>query len=692
MDLRKRKHGTRCRIIVMTPTLDWLRGLVSVLAVAVMVATGLLFPGSVHAADGNPGPCVDDDDFRFVVTITNLSDRTGTPTAFAPGIWALADKPGVLFVPGPHPGLLYWKAADPIKTPGLENLAEDGDPSVLAAVLAQHGIVHGVFERPVGADGPGWLLPGGKQAFVVDARYAPRKLSMAFMFAESNDWFVATDANGIALENAWGGPIAGGDVARQLFLWDAGTEANEPPGEGPHQLPRQRATGSGPLDDDNTVRLVGGQDTPDVSDLVRVVITREYPTVFDVTVRNIADVSAPEMAFSPGVFVAHTDPATTYMEGHPQLFKEGRPNLFNGLEALAEDGNPDPLYGYISTAGWMSEIPVGGSYGVFDTPVDAPGPRVLRPGEEFHFSVDATPDTPFLSLATMLVQSNDWFVATPANGVPLFDDDRNPVSGTIPVHVFDAGTEADEPLGVGTHQAPRQNGPNSGPADEDNMVRRVPDMNAADLVSVTVAPRKPRTFRVEVSNVSGSREVSPGIVLAHGACRPLFDEIGSDYGIGLANPTNEGGAARLAENLARQGLTVHVLDTPAEGDGPGPLLPGETYAATVHADPAEPNLSLAFMLLPSDDELVGTPTGGIPLWDSKGIPVTGDITAALLLWEVGIGLGESPEQGNTPTPPQTDTDSGQEEPDDLASGAAVGGGEHTISSMVSVVIVPVDPE
>ena len=675
----------------MKPTLRWLRGLVSVLAIAAMVATGLPFPGSVHAADGNPGPCVDDDNFRFVVTITNLSDRTGTPTAFAPGIWALADKPGVLFVPGPHPGLLYWNA-DPIKTPGLENLAEDGDPSVLADVLAQHGIVHGVFERPVGADGPGWLLPGGKQAFVVDARYAPRKLSVAFMFAESNDWFVATDANGIALENAWGGPTVGGDVSRQLFLWDAGTEADEPSGEGLHQLPRQRATGSGPLDDDNTVRLVRGHDTPDVADLVRVVITREYPTVFDVTVRNIADVSAPEMAFSPGVFVAHTDPATTYMEGHPQLFKEGRPHLFNGLEALAEDGNPDPLYGYISTAGWMSEVPVDGSYGVFDTPVDASGPRLLRPGEEFHFSVDATPHTPFLSLATMLVQSNDWFVATPANGVRLFDADRNPFSGTIPVHVFDAGTEADEPLGVGPHQAPRQNGPNSGPADDDNTVRRVPDMDAAELVSVTVAPRKPRTFRVEVSNVSGSREVAPGIVLAHGACRPLFNETGSDHGIGLANLTNEGGAARLAENLTRQGLTVHVLDTPMEGEGPGPLLPGEAYEAMVHADPAEPNLSLAFMLLPAGAVFVGTPSGGIPLWDSRGNPVTGEITAALSLWDVGAGLGKSPDQEDTQPSTRAGTDAGQADPDNIASGAGIGGGEHTVSSMVSVVVTPVDPE
>ena len=455
-----------------------------------------------------------------------------------------------------------------------------------------------------------------------------------------------TDANGIALENGWGAPISGGDVTRQLFLWDAGTEANEPPGEGLHQLPRQRATGSGPLDDDNTVRLVRGHDTPHVSDLVRVVITREYPTVFDVTVRNIADVSAPEMAFSPGVFVAHTDPATTYMEGHPQLFKAGRPNLFNGLEALAEDGNPDPLHGYISTAGWMSDVPVDGSYGVFDTPVGFPGPRLLRPGEEFHFSVDATPGTPFLSLATMLVQSNDWFVAplrptvcpcsTPT-AIP--SPARFPSMSSMPEPKPMSHSEL-EPI---KHRGKTGRTPGRRTTTTRCDAYRTP-MDAADLVSVTVAPLKPRTFRVEVSNVSGSREVSPGIVLAHGACRPLFDETGSDHGIGLANLTNEGGAARLAANLARQGLAVHVLDTPTAGEGPGPLLPGEAYAAMVHADPAEPNLSLAFMLLPSGGEWVGTPAGGIPLWDAKGNPVTGEITADLSLWDVGTGLGGPPVQ------------------------------------------------
>lgn len=383
--------------------------------------------------------------------------------------------------------------------------------------------------------------------------------------------------------------------------------------------------------------------------------------------------------------MAHTDPATTYMEGHPQLFKAGRANLGNGLEALAEDGNPGPVHGYISTGGWMSDIPVDGSYGIFDMPVNSSGPGSLRPGEEFHFTFEATPYAPYLSLATMLVQSNDWFAATPSTGVALFDADRNPVSGTIPVHIFDAGTEADEPLGVGAHQAPRQARPNSGPADDDNTVRRVPEQDAADFITVTVVPRMPRKFKVEVSNVSGFQAVAPGIVLTHGACEPLSRA-------GLAGLTGESGAAGVAAELARQGLTVHVLDTPADSGNPGPLLPGATYETTLQAVPAAPNLSLAFMLPDSNNVVVGTPAGGIPLWDRRGNVVSGDMTAVLSLLEVGTDPTTPRGQGNDHPPTRTGPESGQgdadaEVPVDEASG------QHRIASnVVSVVVTPLDSE
>jgi hypothetical protein len=73
------------------------------------------------------------------------------------------------------------------------------------------------------------------------------------MFAQSNDWFYSTGMNGIPFFNK-GVPVSG-DVSSQIDLWDAGTEANEEPGIGSNQAPRQPAPNTGPADPNNLVRM-----------------------------------------------------------------------------------------------------------------------------------------------------------------------------------------------------------------------------------------------------------------------------------------------------------------------------------------------------------------------------------------------------------------------------------------------------
>ena len=63
-------------------------------------------------------------------------------------------------------------------------------------------------------------------------------LQFATMFAQSNDIFLAGDDEGIPLYDADGIAITG-DISSAIYLWDAGTEVNEKPGEGPNQAPRQ---------------------------------------------------------------------------------------------------------------------------------------------------------------------------------------------------------------------------------------------------------------------------------------------------------------------------------------------------------------------------------------------------------------------------------------------------------------------
>ena len=208
------------------------------------------------------------DIFTFRVRIQNVSPESDVPTLFAPGVWVLHSEAGPLFTSG---------EAD--RDQGLEALAEDGDPTALAASLRAQGLQAGVFDTPVCADTPG-LLPSGETVesgdsyeFEVTASAATPYLSFATMLVQSNDLFLAPAGQGIALFDKDGKAIGLKNVTHELLLWDAGTEANEEPGTGPYQAPRQSVANTGPSDVNATVRPVDDEsEYPDIADLVRVYI------------------------------------------------------------------------------------------------------------------------------------------------------------------------------------------------------------------------------------------------------------------------------------------------------------------------------------------------------------------------------------------------------------------------------------
>ncbi len=641
-----------------------------------------LSPATISQAGGFHMPCTDAQDFKFTVEIVNVSDSSLTPTSFAPGIWVLHAQPAPLFQPG-----------EPDRNFGLQALAEDGNPAVLAGSLTTLGRHHDVFDTPKGSDEPGPLLPGARYSFTVRAvpGYEPN-LSFALMFVQSNDWFIGTDENGIALINAMNGPRAPGDVTAQLYLWDAGTEADEPPGAGPHQAPRQAAPNTGPADPDDTVRPVRHAGIPAVSDLVQVTITRALPTVFDVSVRNISGQSDYTTPFSPGIFVAHTDPDMFYLEGHPALFFEGRPNLGNGLETLAEDGNPDDIYMSVITFGYMAEPQKTSASGVFNTPMGMAEPGPIPPGGAYSFTVSTDQDKPHLSLALMFGQSNDWFVATPAQGVSLFQADGSPISGIIPIHVFDAGTEEDEPFAAGMYQAPRQSGPNTGPADDDTTVRRVEHMDAQELLEVTVTPRVVQTFRIAITNISENDPIAPGLAVSHRTCEALFSAGMSDRGAGLETLAEDGHPNPLAASLTAQGLSPQIVNMTPAGDAPGPLLPGTTYEFMMEVDPAAPYLSLAFMYVRSNDLFIGTPAGGMVLWNTQGHPLVGDVTAHMSLWDAGTERNQVPGTGSDQPLMQSGPNTGPADPNPAVRLVSDGYDYPAIGDLVIVTVTPVNAE
>ena len=188
---------------------------------------------------------------QFTVRIENLG------TLLAPGAWV-----------APRGGEPFFTDGQPDRGAGLEALAEDGNPAELAASLHPNS---GIFNTPVGADGPGPLTPGNAYEFTFVARPGDR-LSFATMYVQSNDLFLSPGDTGIALFADDGLPISG-DITDQIGLWDAGTEVNEEPGVGANQAPRQAGANTG-ADEGGVVRLVDdGFTYPAVADIVRVTVT-----------------------------------------------------------------------------------------------------------------------------------------------------------------------------------------------------------------------------------------------------------------------------------------------------------------------------------------------------------------------------------------------------------------------------------
>ena len=129
--------------------------------------------------------------------------------------------------------------------------------------------------------------------------------------------------------------------------------------------------------------------------------------------------------FSPPIFVTH---------GHGFSIGASGEAASAELTTLAETGNNGPL---AVLAGGSDAV---GSVVAFPAPPDG----VVPPGASVTTMVSASADTGYLSLATMLVQTNDGIVL--GNSLPLFDEDGNPLSFTMDLISYDAGTEENNEL------------------------------------------------------------------------------------------------------------------------------------------------------------------------------------------------------------------------------------------------------
>jgi len=155
--------------------------------------------------------------------------------------------------------------------------------------------------------------------------------------------------------------------------------------------------------------------------------------------------------------------------------------------------------------------------------------------------------------------------------------------------------------------------------------------------------------------------MSPGLCIVHTNSAPIFSSGKKDRGKGLEAQAEDGNPATLAKSLeADQGVkSVVVFNTPVGQKSPGPSGPGAAYECSVEAAPGS-KLTITSMFAQSNDLFYAPNESGIALFNN-GKPMSGDITAKIILWDAGTEINEEPGIGPNQAPRQKAPNTGKDE-------------------------------
>ena len=227
------------------------------------------------------------------------------------------------------------------------------------------------------------------------------------------------------------------------------------------------------------VALSGCKDDEDID-----FITEEF------TVR-IENVSTPNLISTPRAdgTVPLSPGAYAVYDHYNPMFTTGQA-ADEGIARIAEDGFPMQEASELQS---MSEV-LSGTFASPGGPDD--GPAIFA-GEVATFTFKASPGER-LQLATMFVQSNDWFYAFGDKGLDLFDG-ADAVEGDVThkLVLYDAGTEEDTAPGTGPFQKPVQDpmATNVGPDDSVNQIQKASTRHPGFTIPATSA-----VIRVTISH------------------------------------------------------------------------------------------------------------------------------------------------------------------------------------------------
>ena len=158
-------------------------------------------------------------------------------------------SPGIVYAFNTDSDPFFTQGQPDRPNSGLSYIAEDGNTQFAFDYLSGLGL-------PVAQNNEtGPIAPGNDLTFSLEVPQGQNyKLGFSTMLVQTNDWFISFNNNGVALFDENGIPFTGTSESDELYLFDAGTEEDQPVGFGSDQAPRQAGPNTGLADDNTTIR------------------------------------------------------------------------------------------------------------------------------------------------------------------------------------------------------------------------------------------------------------------------------------------------------------------------------------------------------------------------------------------------------------------------------------------------------
>ncbi|MGE5138256.1 MAG: spondin domain-containing protein [Rudaea sp.] len=181
-------------------------------------------------------------------------------------------------------------------------------------------------------------------------------------------------------------------------------------------------------------------------------------------------------------------------------------------------------------------------------------------------------------------------------------------------------------------------------------------------------------FMVRIENVSTGSTLhlsngqtapapnSPGVWTVTRLFNPLFTVGQYDAGLGLEQQAEDGNPAVLGANIVNNPWVKSsgIFAIPVGDATPGPATPGKAFEFTVMASPGD-RLSFTSMFGQSNDLFYSPGILGIPLFRGHGLPMSGDVTEYVKLWDAGTEVNQEPGLGPDQAPRQSAPNTGESE-------------------------------